>query len=437
MPVIQGGKNTSKQKNVIGDNVNKNSGGSGTIISTGGTTTTTAEVVTAMCIATSSIALGNTTTVIDGYTLLDGDIIAVQNQAIAVHNGIYEYSAAGNMVPVTDKISVINVKNGTTNALTTWARYSNFDTAANYQQVGGGSGAAAETFYCDGVYRHNFDLSGMIPTTPSTKFYLLVNQSPASENGLYVHAIGTDTYTLVANTYIYFQCKTSFDNANIEMWKKFGTTTYIHQNTSGGLVSTRARNNFISALNSSDPFLNRGEHGAFIDDGAYTIIDMNIFTNTILWDFTNTTDLKRLRSPQACVSAKSEIYETYWLKCVFAFEIENIDMQRGFTLTVVPDAVSSIVPTNSPLSIRVKGWNRQGYANYDAMEDYSFPIFKSRVGFGLENIIVEGTFFVQTTLDSANPGFIVWIDSGLSNFIVKENAQIDWRICNMKEMPFA
>jgi len=436
MPVIQGGKNTSKQKNVIGDNVNKNSGGSGTIISTGGTTTTTAEVVTAMCIATSSIALGNTTTVVDGYTLLDGDIIAVQNQAIAVHNGIYEYSTAGNMVPVTDKISVINVKNGTTNALTTWARYSKFDTAANYQQVGGGSGAAAETFYCDGVYRHHFDLLGLIPTNLSTKFYLLVNQSPASENGLYVHAIGTDTYTPVANTYIYFQCNASFVYANIEMWKKIGTS-YIHQNTSGGLVTTRARNNFISALNSSDPFRNFGEEGAFVADGAYTTIDTNIFTNTVLWDFLNDTDLKRLRSPQAFIFANSEIYETYWLKCVFAFEIENIDMQKGFTLHVVPDPVSSIVPTNSPLSVRVKGWNYANQPNYKAMEDYSLPIFMSRSGFGPENMIVEGTFFVQTTLDSANPGFVIWIDSGLGNFIVKENAQIDWRICNMKEMSFA
>ena len=76
---------------------------------------------------TANISLDNTTTIVDGYTLINGDRILVKNQTTQSQNGIYIVNTGGAWSRSTDTDtaseidqSAVYVKRGTTQATTGW-----------------------------------------------------------------------------------------------------------------------------------------------------------------------------------------------------------------------------------------------------------------------------------------------------------------------------
>ena len=433
MGVIYGGKNLSKPKNIIGDNINNGLVGGGVSVVQGGTTTISVkETAIVACVADADIVLNNTTTTIDGYTLVDGDYILVSNQSDASENGIYEYNASSDMVKVTNSIILVNCENGTNYAETTWGQYESTG-SQNWAQIDtGGGGGTNEIIFIDRIYRNNSLLPNLAPVGETA---LLVNQTNPAENGYYVSngssfvQIATDVRVFIAKE----NTLTSIEGYEIWIFDT-NTDNYVSLKAFKKLAhNSKSGNIFVSNYNTVDTDRNINELGRFQWDGQYLEAPIfNIGTAQTIFTFANTLELIRISS-----TVDNEVYENMQLKCYYRIPLWGIEMFTGFTLSIqVNGTGASILPAKSLLQLNYEGWSFAVWHTYVNFHDYSAPItiIDSGGSPGAENWILQGEFFIDMGTDATfiDWQFILESNDPMFPFTVGDGAYIDWRICNMR-----
>lgn len=424
MAIIMGGKNTSKNKNIIGDNIKGQKSGAVTLISSGGTTVTVNEVAIIACVADSNITLDNTTTTIDGYTLQDADYILAQNQTTATENGLYEYNTNGNMVRITDNISIVNVKNGAVYAEKMFGLFSTTG-AQNWEQIGGGGSATVDnTINVNEIRRYN--VSSFATAQADGYLLLLVNQNTTSQNGLYIADSGT--FVPLANNYIYFLCTIPSAYVFREIWVKIGAYTFESATAQPQLMYYKARNNFTSCINATAPERNLGEFGAFKNDGAYREAPLMVVASENVFLFENIADILRINTNY---TADMATYEVMQLKCTYRLALTNVFMDTGFNI-IVSQSAGAPVPTIGLLQINKANWDTIVGDNYYNIEDYSVPIAISNPGAGFKDIVVQGEFFIDMIVDAQFNDFRFILDNADPAYPFEVRGYINWQIANMK-----